>query len=69
MAEANAHRLKAESESEALRDLVKSLRESWTREVESYRSEVSRVKEETRAEREELSNKEAAILKLVKQHR
>lgn len=69
LAEAKASQQKAESEADALRDLVKSLKDAWTRDVAGYRAEVERVREETRAEREQLAKKEAALVKLVKQHR
>lgn len=69
LAEANALRQKAESEADALRGLIQSLKDAWTRDVAGYRAEVERVREETRTERDQLAKKEAAALKLVKQHR
>lgn len=69
VAEAHAQRLKAESEADALRDLVHSLRGAWARDVAGFRAEVERVRDETRAERDQLAKREAAVLRLVKQHR
>ncbi|EJT48801.1 hypothetical protein A1Q2_08110 [Trichosporon asahii var. asahii CBS 8904] len=69
LAEATMQRMKAESECDALRDMVKSLKDAWTREVAGYRAEVERVREETRAEREQMTKKEAALTILVKEHK
>lgn len=69
LAEATMQRMRAESECDALRDMVKSLKDAWTRDVAGYRAEVERVREETRAEREQMAKKEATLTKLVKQHK
>lgn len=69
LAEATMQRMKAESECDALRDMVKSLKDAWTRDVAGYRAEVERVRDETRTEREQMAQKEAVLTKLVKQHK
>lgn len=65
VAEAKLVRAKAESERDALRDSVKSLRSAWAREVGAYREEVDRVQEQIRQEREAATAKHEAIMSAV----
>lgn len=66
---ATAARQKAESECDALRDSVRSLREAWTREVVGYKEEVERVQSQMRDERDAAAKKHDAIMTVVKEQR
>lgn len=66
VAGATLARAKAESERDALRDSVKSLRDAWTREVRAYRAEVDQLQEQTRLERDAAATKREAIMTVVR---
>ncbi|KAL1408864.1 hypothetical protein Q8F55_005678 [Vanrija albida] len=63
--DAVASRDKAESESDSLRDSVRSLRKEWGRQVTGYRDELSQLRADQRAERESVAGKSQAVLDLV----
>lgn len=66
---ATAARVKAESEADALRDSVRSLREAWAREVARYKEEVEGVQTQMRSEREAAAKKHDAVLAIVREQR
>lgn len=65
LAEAQRDKAKAESECSALRSSVGSMKESWAREVKGLRGELKRADEGWRQERDEVLEKNEALLKLV----
>ncbi|WOO82359.1 uncharacterized protein LOC62_04G005853 [Vanrija pseudolonga] len=56
-----AAREKAESESDSLRDSVRSLRDEWGRQAKGYRDELSQLRDE----RDNVAGKSQAVLTLV----
>lgn len=66
VAEATLARAKAESERDALRDSVKSLRGAWAREVTAYREEFERAQERAKEEREAAAAKHEAVMAAVR---
>ena len=65
LAEAQRDKAKAESESNALKSSVGSMKESWAREVKGLRGEMKKADEGWIQERDEVLAKNAALLKLV----
>lgn len=66
---ATSARLKAESECDALRDSVRSLRDAWAREVSGYKTEVEAVQTQMREKREAAAKKHDAVLAVVREQR
>jgi len=65
LAEAQRDKAKAESECNALKSSVGSMKESWAREVKTLRAEIKKADEGWKQERDEVLEKNAALLKLV----
>jgi hypothetical protein len=65
LAEAQRDKAKAESECNALKSSVGSMKESWAREVKALRGEMKKADEGWKQERDEVLGKNAALLKLV----
>lgn len=66
---ATAARVRAESEFNALRDLVQSTREVWAREVTGLKDEIQRAQTQMRKEREAASKKYEEALALIRDRR
>ena len=67
--EAQLAKMKAESESNALRDGVKSLREGWAREVKAIKEEMRSAQEASRKERDDtVSSRSLGCLSLCSSH-
>jgi hypothetical protein len=65
LAEAQRDKAKGESECNALKSSVGSMKESWARELKGLRAEIKKADEGWKQERDEVLGKNAALLKLV----
>ena len=68
LAEAQRDKARAESECNALKSSVGSMKESWAREVKVLRGEMRKADDGWKQERDEVLEKNTALLKLVQDH-